>query len=273
MVETTTLTPIQDIKQNLTRMAPEFAKLLPKHVSPDKFVNVAITAIMNMPSLVDAERRSLYNACVQAATDGLVPDGREGAIVTFAGKAQWMPMIGGICKKVRNSGEIGDVDAQIVCANDNYDAWIDEKGRHFSFKKSKSDRGEEVCYFAYAVGRDGTFYFEEMTVEEMKAVEKVAIDKAKGKFTPWQGPFKGEMKRKTVLRRLAKYRVPQSTDLQRLTQTEDDIYQEPETDRTSEPGQPNRLKDLMGVPKTETSTATDADISFPDHGPKNDIPI
>ena len=169
---------------------------------------------------------------------------------------------------MRNSGEIGDVDAQVVCAADEYDAWIDEKGRHFKFKKAKGDRGEEVCYFAYAVGRDGTFYFEEMSLDEMKAVEKVANDKAKGKFTPWQGPFKGEMKRKTVLRRLAKYRVPQSTDLQRLTQTEDELYQEPAEAPAAPPeaGQPNRLKDIIGKQSTETT----AEIPF---GGDNQVPI
>uniref|UniRef100_UPI00195373C4 recombinase RecT n=1 Tax=Klebsiella aerogenes TaxID=548 RepID=UPI00195373C4 len=45
---------------------------------------------------------------------GLLPDGREGAIVEFSGKAQWMPMIGGLRKKVRNSGEIATWEAHVV---------------------------------------------------------------------------------------------------------------------------------------------------------------
>jgi recombination protein RecT len=256
MAETTVakITPTEEIKQQLTRMTPEFAKILPPHVSPDKFTRVVTTAIINMPSLIDCDRRSLYQACVQAATDGLMPDGREGAIVPFAGRARFMPMIAGIAKKIRNSGEIGDMDAQVVCQNDSYEAWIDEKGRHFKWTKAKGDRGEPILTFAYALGRDGTFYFEEVDEADMAKIEAAA----RAKDSPWKGPFRNEMKRKSALRRLAKYRLPQSTDLQNLTQTEDDLYQEPDKPTAPpEAGQPNRLKDIIG-------TTAEPEIPFAD---------
>jgi hypothetical protein len=43
---------------------------------------------------------------VKLAQDGLLPDGREAAVVMFGNKAQAMPMIAGILKKVRQSGEV-----------------------------------------------------------------------------------------------------------------------------------------------------------------------
>lgn len=268
MAETRELSPIEDIKQNLARMTPDFAKILPLHVSADKFTKVLMTAVINMPPLIDCDRRSLYQAGVQAATDGLMPDGREGVIVPFKGKAKWMPMVGGICKKVRNSGEIGDIDAQVVCENDEYDAWVDEKGRHFKWRKAKGDRGRDILTFAYAVGRDGTLYFEEVSEEDMSKIEA----SVSAQNSPWKGPFKGEMKRKSALRRLAKYRVPQSTDLQRLTQADDDLYQEPgKSTMESVPGQPNRLKDIIGNQKHTDTTVGEAAIEFPDK--KNEVPI
>lgn len=259
-METKALTPVEDIKQNLNRMIPEFAKILPSHVSSDRFVRVVITAITNMPALLEADRRSLYQACTMAASDGLVPDGREGVIVPFKGRARWMPMIGGICKKVRNSGEIGDIDAQVVYSLDEYDAWVDEKGRHFRFSKAKGDRGTPLLTFAYALGRDGTFYFEEIEEADMAKIEAMAS----AKDSPWKGPFRDEMKRKSALRRLAKYRLPQSTDLVHLTQTEDDIYEIDKNEGLpAEPGKPNRLKNIVSGQTSTTTTAEPETVGEP----------
>lgn len=264
MSEIKVLSPIEEVKQNLTRMEPEFAKILPKQLSAEKFVRIAITAIMNMPSLLECDKRSLYQACAAAATDGLIPDSREGVIVPFKGKARWMPMISGICKRVRNSGEIGDIDSQVVHEKDEYKAWIDEKGRHFRFEKAKGDRGNPIITFAYAIGKDGSFYFEEVSEDEMSKIEA----QARASDSPWKGPFKNEMKRKSALRRLAKYRLPSSTDLTNLTQTEDDIYDMP--GNPSKPSQPNRLKGLVIGNVASSEITTEVEIEFPD---KKEIPL
>lgn len=251
MPETKALSSIDEVKQNIKLMEPDLAKILPKNISAEKFVRVAMTAIINTPSLLEADRRSLYQACAAAAADGLMPDSKEGVIVPFKGKARWMPMVTGIMKRVRNSGEIGDIDAQVVHENDEYHAWIDEKGRHFKFERTRGDRGNPILTFAYALGRDGTLYFEEVSEEEMDKIEA----QARASDSPWKGPFKNEMKRKSALRRLAKYRLPSSTDLTNLTQTEDDIYEPPPpAPIPTEPGKPNRLKDMIGGQEVVSST-------------------
>jgi recombination protein RecT len=84
----------------------------PPHVSVEKFKRVAMTAIQNTPALVNADRRSLFGAFVRLAQDGLLPDGREAAVVMFGNKAQAMPMIAGILKKIRQSGEVAKVSAR-----------------------------------------------------------------------------------------------------------------------------------------------------------------
>lgn len=268
MPETKALTAIDEVKQNLMRMEPEFARILPKQVTAEKFVRIVITAVMNMPSLLECDKRSFYQACTAAAADGLIPDSKEGVIVPFKGKARWMPMIAGICKRVRNSGEIGDIDAQVVHENDDYKAWIDEKGRHFRFERVKTDRGLPILTFAYAIGRDGSFYFEEISEEDMAKIEA----QARASDSPWKGPFKNEMKRKSALRRLAKYRLPSSTDLTDLTQREDDLYDQgaPENPANKEPGKPNRLKSLI----TEPEVMQAGDIEFPGtHAPATEVPL
>lgn len=267
MPDTKAIAPIDEIRGSLTRMGQEFFKVLPSHVTTDKFTRTVITAVQNMPALLDCDRHSLYNACMDAATQGLLPDSREGVIVPFKGKARFMPMIQGICKKVRNSGEIGDIDAQVVHEKDEYNAWIDEKGRHFKFSRAKGDRGLPILTFAYAIGRDGSFYFEEVSEEEMGKIES----QSRTSDSPWKGPFKNEMKRKSALRRLAKYRLPSSTDLTSLTQTEDDIYDAPgQPTAPTDAGKPNRLKDIVAGQSTATTAQVEASEAMEE---KDSVPI
>ena len=103
---TAAITPINEVRQSLERMKPEFARTLPPQIDPEKFVRVSITAVQNMPALLECDRKTLYSACMKCATDGLLPDGREAAIVKFGSSAQYMPMVAGIMKKVRQSGEL-----------------------------------------------------------------------------------------------------------------------------------------------------------------------
>lgn len=214
------LAPIEDLRQNLTRMSDEFKKALPAHIEPDKFIRVVMTAIQNTPSILECDRRTLYGACMRAATDGLLPDGREGAIVAYGKTATWVPMVGGLCKKARNSGEIASIDAQVVYQNDIYEHWTDEKGPHFNHVKERGERGGPVLTYAYAITKDGGFFFEEITEEQMADIEAVS----RAKTGPWKGPFKDEMRRKSAIRRLAKYRLPSSTDLEDVIRRDDEAF-------------------------------------------------
>jgi len=200
--------PVAEIRHGLERMRPEIQKVLPEHVTSEKFERTTLTAIQRNPDLLNAERRSLFGACLDAATDGLMPDGREGAIVTFKGKAQWMPMVAGILKKVRQSGEIKSLSAHVVHENDEFDYMLgdDEKIYH---KPAMTDRGKIVAAYAIAELRDGFRVREVMTVEDIERVRKVGRSGNSGPWSQWYG----EMARKTVIRRLSK-RLPMSTDLE-----------------------------------------------------------
>ena len=75
------------LEHEIIELAPQFATMLPPDVSPDKFREVALAAIRRMPGLVSCNRQSLFNALINAAQDGLMPDGREAAIVPRKGMA------------------------------------------------------------------------------------------------------------------------------------------------------------------------------------------
>ena len=122
---TNQVAPIEALRGTLTKMQPEFTAALPPQISPDKFIRTTLTAVQMQPELLNADRRSLFGAVMKSAQDGLLPDGREAALVIFRSKGgaqvQYMPMIGGILKKLRNSGELASISAQVVFENDQFD--------------------------------------------------------------------------------------------------------------------------------------------------------
>ena len=213
------LTPTQDFRSQLQRMDSEFGVALPTHIPVEKFMRVVTTAVNSNPDLMAANRRSLFEAAMRAAQDGLLPDGRDGALVIFGGKVQWMPMIGGILKKLRNSGELLSIDAQLVHQNDKftYRLGVDDVPIHEP--DWFGERGAIIGVYAVAKLKGGTAFAEIMSKKAVEEVRNVSRAKNSGPWVTWWG----EMARKTVLRRLSK-RLPMSTDLDDLIRRDDDLY-------------------------------------------------
>ena len=212
-------------------MKKQFQSALPNHISVDKFIRTLQTAVGTTPALVQSEKNSLYGACMKAAQDGLLPDGKEAAIVTFRNKkgdniAQYMPMVGGILKKVRNSGELASITSQVVYKNDPFKYWVDEDGEHIEHKPLVfGDRGEPVGVYALAKTKDGAVYIETMTADDINKIKQVS----RGKNGPWSGPFHLEMWKKSAIRRLSK-KLPMSTDLEFTIKADDGLYDLDQTD-------------------------------------------
>lgn len=223
-----------EIRSTITAMAPEFRSALPAHITPERFIRTAQTAINLNPDIVDCDRRSVYGAIMKAAQDGLVLDGREAALVKFRSKngdqCQYMPMVAGILKKARNSGEISTISAHVVYSNDTFNYTLGDEERIEHRPHLGTDRGKPVLVYAVATLKDGGKQRAIMTVAEIERVRAVSRAKDGGPWTTWWD----EMAKKTVIRRLAKY-LPSSADrdedeLQRTIERDDDIYQpEPET--------------------------------------------
>jgi recombination protein RecT len=203
--------PVAAIRETLNGVMREQIQMaLPAHVGVDKFNRVTVTAIQQNPDLLTkADRRSLFGAVMRLAQEGLLPDGREAAIVMFGDKAQAMPMVAGILKKVRNSGELASIDALLVHANDKftYRPGIDEVPAHEP--DWFGDRGPVIGVYSVAKLKSGASFVEIMNKQQVEQVRNVSRAKNNGPWVAWWG----EMARKTVLRRLAK-RLPMSTDIE-----------------------------------------------------------
>lgn len=238
--------PVAAFKAAVLRNEHEYRAALPAHIPVERFTRVVMTAVVNNPSLLEADRRSLFEASMKAASDGLLPDGREGALVIYSTKikgmdgardqwikkVQWMPMIGGVLKKVRNSGELISISAHVVYSNDefSYELGDDERIVH---RPALDSRGKPRLLYAIAKLKDGGVYREVMTVADVEKIRAVSRAKDDGPWAVWWD----EMARKTVLRRLAK-RLPMSSDL-------DDLIRRDGQDPQTTP-EPPRIMTLAG---------------------------
>lgn len=223
--QTKALKPADEVRNNLEKMKPQFQAALPSHIDASKFLRVVQTAVASNKDILNADRTSLFSSCMKAAADGLIPDGREAALVVFNGKkgpqVQYMPMVGGILKKIRNSGELATITSMVIHKNDTFEYYVDDKGEHFIHKPLLfGDRGEQIGVYALARTKDGAVYIEVMTKDQVMSVKKVSRGASNG---PWSGDFQDEMWRKSVVRRLAK-RLPSSSDLDMTLRNDDETY-------------------------------------------------
>jgi recombination protein RecT len=200
-------------------LKPHLRETLPKHIDPDAFARTIQTALQVQPDLMQATPRSLMVACMKAATDGLILDGREAALVLrnvktqtggYEKQATYQPMVQGLMKLARNSGQIASIVAQVVYQNDRFTYVLgdDERIEHAPAPLTE-DRGKPIAAYAIVKLTDGTTIREIMRASEILNIggqgsNAHQYDPAKGKnFAEWW--------RKTAIRRITKY-IPRSSD-------------------------------------------------------------
>ena len=242
------LAPMEAMRLTVTKLEAEFACALPPQISVQKFVRTTMTAIQMNPDLLTADRRSVLAACMKAAQDGLMVDGREAALVIFRSRgkpmAQYMPMIGGLLKKLRNSGELSTIAAHIAYEEDEFRYELGDEERIVHRPNLSGPRGNPLAAYAIAKTKDGAVYREVMSVGEIDKVRQVSRSKDSGPWVSWWD----EMARKTVLRRLMK-RLPSSADVDQVVAHDNDTSELTPQVSIDQPivAQPSRLQQSMGV--------------------------
>ncbi|WP_018261570.1 recombinase RecT [Methylobacterium sp. WSM2598] len=223
--------PIVVFNEQLDARMAQFRAALPAHIPPERFKRVVLTAVQTNPELLECDRQSVFNAAVRAAQDGLLPDGREGAMVVRMdyrkGKvANWQVMIAGLRKKVRNSGEIATWDAQVVYENDHFEFELGDDP-FIKHRPALTNPGKPIAAYSVATLKSGEKSREVMSIDDVYRIRDrsdgwKAFKANKIKSTPWASD-EGEMIRKTVARRHSKV-LPMSTDLDDLIRRDDELY-------------------------------------------------
>lgn len=222
---------ITEVRTQLAKMGGELSKVLPEHITPDRFERVTLTALQRSPDLLNCDRKSLFEAVMQCAQDGLIPDGREAALTKFGGKVAYMPMVAGILKKVRQSGDLSTITSHVVYEADHFDYWVDDEGEHLTHKPEiLGDPGKPRGVYAMAHTTDGGVYIEVLRMSDIDRIKSASRGGNNGPWATWWD----QMAKKSAIRRLAK-RLPMSTDLEAVVNRDDQFYpyQEPATERAS----------------------------------------
>jgi recombination protein RecT len=238
--------PVTLFRQSISQpaMREQIKMALPNHIPVERFERVATTAVQTNPDLLNpdkVERRSLFGALVRAAQDGLLPDGREGAIIPFRGKAQWMPMVAGIMKKVRNSGEIASWEASAVYEKDTFERLLGDDQRIYHKPFEEGDPGQVVGAYSIVTFKDGTKsrdYMPRWRIERAREQNPI------GKNSLMWTKFYDEGAVKTVIRHHAK-RLPMSTDVEGIFER-DETMSAPNGHATAEVHEIEREPALVG---------------------------
>lgn len=246
----------------------EFKFALPDHIAPDKFRRVAITALTSNPDIANCSTESVMGSLMKCAADGLLPDNRDAALVKFGATCQYMPMVGGLIKRMKNSGELSTISAGVVYEHDEFEFIMGDE-EHLRHKpKLRGERGKPVLAYAIAKFKDGGIQREVMTIEEIDKVRSVSKT---GKTGPWVHWW-DEMAKKTVIHRLAK-RVPTSSDIEKLINRDVRVTMTGEDDETAEPKKSlvDSINEAIDIESEEIKPeATTHDYSKGD--PEPDIP-
>lgn len=186
----------------------QLRQALPADVSVEKFTRVAKLSIQLNPSIAEVDdRTSLFIAFSRCAADGLLPDGRQAAIVETKGKggktsASYWPMIGGLRYIAANHGF--SLEAHVVYSGDefDYELGFDPHVTHRP-PRLDVDRGQPIGAYAVATRlSDGRKFFEVMGRAQIDSI-KAKSPSARFDWSPWN-TAESEMWRKTVGKRLFK---------------------------------------------------------------------
>lgn len=201
------------------------AAALPKHLTPERFIRIATTAINKVPKLAECDQASFFSALMTLSQFGLEPDGRRAHLIPFANnkrgivECQLIIDYKGLVELVMRSGVVSYLHADVVCDRDKFE--FDKGALKTHVIDFKQPRGE--CYAVYALCRfkDGTEKCEVMTREEVEAIRKRSRSGSSG---PWVTDW-SEMAKKTVFRRLSKW-LTLSPEFRDAVEADDDQLEE-----------------------------------------------
>lgn len=245
--------PLAKLSSQLEQRHDEYRMALPSHIKPEDLQRTVVMAAQQNPKLLEADRRTLMLSCMKAAQDGLLPDGREAALVPFTTRkkdengrwgsvveVQYMPMVYGLRKKIMQSDEISSMQVGVVyLAEYESGRFLFEVGLEppIRYKPDLTLPMEEttddkiVAAWSLVKFKDGSWSGEVMRRAEIDKIRELSQTGAtkiqKGQNAgqprdpsgPWVDHF-AEMAKKTVMRRHSKV-LPMSGDIFRDVEGDD----------------------------------------------------
>lgn len=176
---------------------------LPSHLTPERFVRVALTAMMRTPKLAQCTQASLFKALLDLSSLGIEPDGRRAHLIPYENRktntveAQLIIDYKGLIELAKRSGEVKSWRAELVCEKDEF-RW--ENGVVFHTVNWLAPRGKALAVYSHIRNMSDIDDYEIMTFDQVEGIRKRS---RAGNNGPWVTDFE-EMAKKTVMRRHSK---------------------------------------------------------------------
>lgn len=229
----------RDLKTELTGDAfrRAVAQVLPKHLTADRFVRVAILAMTRTPKLAECDKSSFFNALMALSQYGLEPDGRRAHLIPFENKKRGCYEVQliidwkGLAELAMRSGVVSYLHADVVSDGDRFDYNAGQIIAHVPWFLRRDDEkpaapGEVFAVYALARFKDGSSKAEVLSLAEVEAIRDGSqgykmFQKGFAKSSPWESHF-FEMAKKTAFRRLTKW-LPLSPEFRDAVELDDKV--------------------------------------------------
>ena len=214
--------PVVNFKTLLEGKRDQLAQLVPKHLTVERLMKVAVGALMKSPNLQKCTPTSLMNCFIGAAEVGLEPGGVLGHayLVPYGDTATLIIGYRGLIELMRRTGELASIRCVVVHEKDTFKLTegIEQTIKHEPFLAG--DAGPLKFVYCVAKLKDGSVQVELMTRHQIEEIRKRS---RAGQSGPWVTDFE-EMAKKTVLRRAAKYLPVASERFQKAIEIDDGDY-------------------------------------------------
>jgi len=201
---------------NSDAMREQFARALPKHLTPERFARIAITALTRTPKLQECTKESVMKCLLDCSAMGIEPDNRKAYLIPYGKECTLIVSYMGLVELIRRSGDVVSIRAETVCAKDDF-SWADGQIRHVI--NWREDRGEVQAVYAEAIMKSGEKQASVMTKAEVESIRKKSKAGSSG---PWV-EFWSEMAKKTAVRRLSKM-LPLASEIMDQVSKDDDQF-------------------------------------------------
>jgi recombination protein RecT len=200
----------------------QVALVLPKHLTPERFTRLALSAVNRTPKLLTCTPESVLQAMMTCSQLGIEPDGRRAHLIPYGNQCQLIIDYKGLAELIRRSGEVSTLHADVVYEGDEFDYSFGTGGQ-LKHKPGLGQRGKALAAYSYVILKDGSEDYDVMSFGEIEAVRKKSRASGNG---PWVD-FWGEMAKKTVFRRHSKW-LPLSPELKEKIGVDDEPLTEQE---------------------------------------------
>lgn len=260
-------TTLGGVSQLLEKYKDQIAHALPKHLTPERMIRVALTAVSQNRKLLECNALTICGSVVQASILGLEPSSVLGECFLVSswnkkanygkGARECQLIVGyhGKIKLVSNTGELLGLNAKAVHVNDEFEfddglePFVRHKYHHLE------DRGEVYGYWAGAALKNGFKRIEfarKKEIEEHRDRFALTRDKNDLIFGVWVEHFDA-MALKTMIHRVCKL-LPKSVEAQTAWQL----------DERAEAGLPQKFSVEVPIELQQTGAFDDTPDREPD---------